>query len=109
MGGHTLSVAKSRVVGRIPKTEHIPLKETERYLKSHNKKMKFLETAKRKEITLPFAGKTFRFDTPLECAEKVEKLQSLGYNVPAGVIESLKESQDELDMSQSADINKKGI
>lgn len=43
------------------------------------------------DIGLPYDGETFSTDTPGEMADVLERLGSVGYNVPGYAIESLKE------------------
>jgi hypothetical protein len=50
-----------------------------------------LDDAETEKITLPHAGETFYCDTAGEAADKVAELEALGYYVPAGVIEALRE------------------
>lgn len=43
------------------------------------------------QIDLPMAGEFFSFDTGEEAAELLTELQQLGYHVPDGVIEELRD------------------
>lgn len=47
-------------------------------------------------IYLPNAGESFNHETPGECADFLESLRSLGYNVPKYAIDALREEQDEV-------------
>jgi hypothetical protein len=49
-----------------------------------------LKIIPRKYIGLPHDGETFNHDTPQECAENLEYLRNLGYNVPQYAIDNLK-------------------
>jgi hypothetical protein len=50
-----------------------------------------VEDAPLEKIDLPQAGESFSFETGDEAADKVEELIALGYHVPDGVVESLRE------------------
>lgn len=45
-------------------------------------------------IALPYVGETLRLETAAECADKVEELIALGYHVPDGVVEALREDAE---------------
>jgi len=49
----------------------------------------------RKRKTEPFSGENFIFGAPGECADFLEELASVGHYIPDGVIESLREEEDE--------------
>ena len=54
----------------------------------------WIKQARPVSIGLPEDGRTFVDGTPEECADRLDQLQSLGYRIPAGVIESLREEVD---------------
>lgn len=45
----------------------------------------------------PHAGATYHLETPGACADKLMEIRESGLHVPDGVIESLREEQEELD------------
>ena len=47
-------------------------------------------------VVLPEADDYYHHDTPGECADNLERLQSLGFHVPAGVVEALRAEQQEM-------------
>lgn len=49
------------------------------------------------DIDLPFAGERFDFDTPGECANKLEELAKIGYHLPEGPVERLRSDQEAID------------
>jgi len=53
--------------------------------------LKWAERAEIKPIGLPCDGKSYGFDTPAECAEKLIELRGMGYNVPQRAIDALLE------------------
>lgn len=58
---------------------------------SYKKQMKSLDECKRVPINLEYAGTSHWFDDPESVIEFVEKLVEMGYHLPKGVIEALKE------------------
>lgn len=49
-----------------------------------------------KNIGLPHDEETFNHSTPAECADNLEYLRGLGYKVPQGAIDALREEQEEM-------------
>lgn len=49
-------------------------------------------------IALPHDGETFNVPSPGDAADKIEQLIALGYNCPEGVVSTLREEQEELDV-----------
>lgn len=96
-GGYVIHIASMRVVGDIPKQMDIP--ETlepieawfDQWYDSHQKQMKWLETAEKKSIGLPCDGKTFNTDTAQECLDKMLELRAMGYQFPDYALTSLRE------------------
>lgn len=50
-----------------------------------------LDRIPRRRIDLPHAGKRFNDATPAECADRLEQLRRIGYNVPSYAIKALRE------------------
>ena|SRR6478752_3658803 len=53
--------------------------------------MELVKDAPLEKIDLPQAGESFTFDDAIEAADKVVELKALGYHVPDGVVEALRE------------------
>lgn len=47
------------------------------------------------DIALPFANESFNDPTPGECADRLESLRALGFNVPQYAINALREEAKE--------------
>jgi hypothetical protein len=90
--GFVTHVARSRVLGAIPPTP--PMRNDpawpREFLLAHRAQMAFLATCERAFITLPHAGESFHDDTPGACADRLEMLRALGYNVPQYAIDELR-------------------
>ena len=97
-GGWTTHVAWGRhtnPVGPIPKTPHEWW--TEEAVAAREAQRKWLDAAVVIPIGLPHDGKSFNDETPGECANRLEKLRALGYNVPQYAIDVLRKEQGEQD------------
>lgn len=57
--------------------------------------LKMLDQAKLEPIGLKHDGETFVDNSPKECAETLEYLQSVGYNVPQYAIDALKSEAED--------------
>jgi hypothetical protein len=55
--------------------------------------MELVKDAPLEPIDLPQAGESFSFKTGAEAADKVEELIAIGYHVPKGVVESLRDEE----------------
>lgn len=62
-------------------------------MNSYKAQREWLKSAKLVPIDLPHAGETFHEPTPGACADRIEKLVALGYHVPTGVVEALREEE----------------
>lgn len=93
--GFVIHVAGNRVCGDIPRTPELTTDPAsiEAYVAAHQAQMKFLETCQRQPIGLPFAGESLSAESAGECADELEKLRTLGYNVPQYAIDNLREEQ----------------
>ena len=67
------------------------------YLKRHQRISELFEKSPLVKIGLPYDGESFDYATPGECADKLEELRELGYNVPQYAIDALREEQAELE------------
>jgi hypothetical protein len=95
-GGFMTHVAANRVVGDVPKIDWPQLDDivsTSVLHAQYMAQMRFMETAKRAPIGLPHDGKEFVDDTPGDCADRLESLREIGYNVPQSAIDALREEQ----------------
>lgn len=54
-----------------------------------------LDQSPREPIGLPHDGESFEHATPGECADNLERLKAMGYNVPQYAIDALREEQAE--------------
>lgn len=95
MGGWTIHVAGNRVVGEVPKWE-LPedpgdRAQVEASVVAYRAQIDFLKEAERVAIGLPYDGQTIGAATAGECADWCEALRGMGYRVPEGVIEVLRE------------------
>lgn len=86
--GYYVGVRACKSVGDI---HPLDFSSPESLLDSYNKQMRSLESCKRVPIDLEYAGTSHWFDEPESVIEFVEKLVNMGYHLPGGVIESLKE------------------
>lgn len=85
-------IAGNRVVGDIPKTEHLFERDTlDEFFEAHKKQMAFLETAEREPIGLPHDGESFVLDSAQQAAEKLKELKAIGYRVPDYAIKKLED------------------
>jgi hypothetical protein len=65
------------------------------YMAAHRAQMAFLDTCERAPIGLPHDGESFSDDDAESCADRLESLRSLGYNVPQYAIDTLRQEQNE--------------
>jgi hypothetical protein len=87
---YRIHIASSRVVGDIPKTDHLFTPETvDEYINAQIKRVEFLKTAERESIGLPHDGRTLTLKTAKEAALALAHLKEIGYRVPAKVIDTL--------------------
>jgi hypothetical protein len=62
----------------------------------HHAVMAQLDGCERRPIGLPHDGESFTDATPGECADRLEALRALGYNVPQGAIDALREEAEDV-------------
>ena len=95
-GGYTIHVAAGRILGDIPKAEHLWAEgKLDEFLEAHRAQMDFLNTAERELIGLPHDGETFNFSSAGEAAKYLQELSELGYHVPQHAIDWLIEDSEE--------------
>lgn len=96
-GCWTIHVASNRHVGDCPKIilpdDPEDQAQLDAAMRSYRAQMDFLQAAERVPIGLPHDGQTFHEPTPGACADRIEALVALGYRVPAGVVEALREEE----------------
>lgn len=91
-GGWTTHVATNRVKERAPEI-FVPGATPEEYRERYDKYRKHMDTVERERINLPHAGESFNDATPGECAQRLQDLKALGYNVPQYAIDALLEEE----------------
>jgi len=92
-GGFTTHVASNRPIldEILPPRVVFDSEHYEEWLTRDRLVMKWIETAERLPIGLPFDGKTFNDPTAQDTAERLRSLKEVGYNVPDYAIEALLE------------------
>lgn len=96
-GGWTTHVAGRRRVGG--KGPDMDMSSAQRIMETYQARMKWLEEHKEMEdLDLPGAGETFNDPTPGECADRLEALLKIGFDVPPEVIDELREEQKDMDL-----------
>jgi len=90
-GGIQIHLAANRVVGDIPKLLKWDCGDEKAFFNAYQAQTKFLETAEREKINLPYAGDSFGFNTIEDAILKVKELVSLGFYLPEGVLEAMEE------------------
>ncbi|MNU36410.1 hypothetical protein D3C71_250250 [compost metagenome] len=84
--GFTINTAWQRVIGDIPKTEHLQGEGFELELEAaEREQIRFVNTAAREPIGLPHAGEEFVFEEFEDFVEKVRELVDIGYRIPEAV------------------------
>ena len=90
---YCVHVANNRVIGDVPPllwgTDPGTLRD------SYRAQMKFMETAKREKIGLPYDGKDFYLSSKEELVECLMSLKQAGYVFPYEIIEEIMEKEDE--------------
>lgn len=99
-GFWAIHLAGSRYVGDVPAlaypTDANDPEQVEAFRASYDAQQKFLDGATTVPIDLPHAGETYHEPTPGAAADRIEQLVSIGYHVPAGVVEALRQEQAEI-------------
>lgn len=94
-GGWTTHVAGRRVVGNVPKLPPLTADNKDAFFAAYRAQMDFMETAQHADIGLPHDGAQFSDNTPGACAERLESLRTIGYNVPQHAIDQLREESNQ--------------
>lgn len=92
-GGWEIHVAGNRFAFKEPLPEHIEWSQenAEVFFDRMRRVRSLVDEAERIEITLEHAGDSFTEGSAIECADRLEYLQRLGYVVPQYVIDELRE------------------
>lgn len=94
-GGYTTHVAGMRHILKKPLPPPVDMSDCKAYLKRYKKVNKILDRAKLVPIGLPHDGEQFNDETAGECADRLEELRGLGYQVPQYAIDALREEDAE--------------
>ncbi len=95
--GFVTHVAGRRVVGEIPKTPPLTRENVEEYVDARARQSEFLENCERAPIGLPHDGESFEDPDAASCADRLEELRAIGYNVPQFAIDALRDEAEEED------------
>jgi hypothetical protein len=97
--GYTTHVAASRVVFARPLPPPVVFSEAniDAWVGREFEVNSIVEISGRKPLTLPLAGRSFDDESASVCADRLEKLRSLGYRVPQHAIDSLREDAAAVD------------
>ena len=90
--GFQIHVAGNRIVGDIPSVT-VDLSDTDAFLLQYRAQMDTIAVATREKIILPYAGEYFVYTSAGETADWLEHLREVGYRIPGGVIEMLREEE----------------
>lgn len=90
-------VATNRVVFKEKLPALVPFEPeyVDQFLARHNQVMAMVDAADRVQINLPHDGQNFSDPDAAACADRLEYLQLLGYNVPQYAIDALREEAAE--------------
>ena len=92
-GGWQTWVAASRRVYKEPLPPPAPMSDLKAWMLREKVMRALLDITSLAPIGLPHDGEGFHDDTPGECADRLESLRALGYNVPQYAIDALREEQ----------------
>lgn len=94
-------VAARRHVFKVPLPEPVSLRDDPgAWAKRSVAIMDMLDDSEKcalEEINLPYANETFECQSPGEAANRLQELAALGYHVPDGVIDDLRQEQLEME------------
>ena len=99
--GYVAHVASTRIVFAdpvppvIPRLRRASNQEIRAWIKRQQAVLRIIERSERVPIGLPHDGATFVDGSPGECADRLEELKALGYNVPDYAIAALREEAAE--------------
>jgi hypothetical protein len=94
--GFIVHVAKSKVLGDIPRLPFILDVSNDEFLKAYNAQHQFLETAERQEIGKVYDGQTFQYDTLAELYRGLRNIKAKGYRIPEWVFTAVIDEIDEV-------------
>lgn len=96
-GGITIHIAGTRYVFDQPLPEHVHFdaQNLTAWMERHNKVLAMIETATREKISLKHAGESFYGLDAESAAAMMEELRDIGYRFPDGVIEDMREADQE--------------
>lgn len=80
--GIVIHVAANKVVGDVPKLSVWSVDKREEFFESYNAQNKFLETAERTPIGLPYDGESFYCGNKEQVSDTLGMLRKCGYNFP---------------------------
>ena len=96
-GGWTTHVAGSRYVFKEPLPPKVPPTDTAAYVKRYEEISQMIDSADLVDIGLPHDGESFNSGSAGECADLLERLRGIGYNVPQRAIDALREESAEVE------------
>jgi hypothetical protein len=95
-GGWTTHVAGNRLTKKAPELPSIETCTQEEWAAAYRRQGEWLDKeAVHESIGLPEDGNTFNDPTPGACADRLEELRDMGYNVPQYAIDALREEDEE--------------
>lgn len=94
---YVIHVAAKKRVGDIPDYPPLGSVSAEEFIVAYKHHHAVKRSLPLEPIGLKYDGKSFIEDTPGECADRLESLRAMGYNVPQYAIDALREEQQELD------------
>jgi hypothetical protein len=96
-GYFQIYVAGNRVVPCEPFPPRVEMTaaNVDAYVARHQEVMRILDASLRAEIGLPYDGESFSLPDAATCADQLEFLRGIGYNVPQFAIDTLREEAAE--------------
>lgn len=92
-GGYVTHVAGSRYVFKAELPAPVKFSDIDAWIARHKAISDMVDDADMEPIGLPHDGEDFTDTYPEDCANRLERLRALGYNVPQYAIDSLREEQ----------------
>lgn len=103
----TIHVAGMRHPEPIPEVPPFPQtndpEAIEKWKAAQRAQSEWLDAHEPEPIGLPYDGVTLKLPSPGECADECERLQALGYHVPAYAITALRAEQIEMDQGDATE------
>lgn len=91
-GGYTVHIADLKIIGKVP---HVPDIGDPDFIAAYRRQSKFMDTAKRKKINLPYAGKSYYSLSKEDCLAKLKELKTIGFKFPDYVIPNIESDEEE--------------